>query len=193
MLSRNIPEFLRHAPTPGVRGFAVLAGIEASLRGMLVSVWPLVIYQAMGESAAKVSLVYFLLGIASLSWGLMVPWLNRRLPRRWAYTLGAALYVVGATLAMQGGALAPVALLLTNFATVTVFICTNAYVMDYIARHDLGQVETQKLLYSGVSWAVGPMAGVFLWKWWPELPFIIAIGIAALLLKIGRASCRERV
>ena len=142
MLSRNIPEFLRHAPTPGVKGFAVLAGIEASLRGTLVSVWPLVMYQAMDEDAARVSLVYFLAGIASLTWGLMVPWLNRHVPRRWVYTAGASLYVIGALLAIRGGAAAPFAMVLANFATVTVFVCTNAYVMDFIARHDLGRVET---------------------------------------------------
>ncbi|MCB2115011.1 MAG: MFS transporter [Rhodobacteraceae bacterium] len=182
MLSRNIPEFLRHAPTPGVKGFAVLAGIEASLRGTLVSVWPLVMYQAMDEDAARVSLVYFLAGIASLTWGLMVPWLNRHVPRRWVYTAGASLYVIGALLAIRGGAAAPFAMVLANFATVTVFVCTNAYVMDFIARHDLGRVETQKLLYSGVSWAVGPVLGVIFWKWWAPLPFLIAIGFALLLL-----------
>ena len=182
MESRNIPEFLRHAPNPGVKGFAVLAGIEASLRGTLVSVWPLVMYKAMGEDAARVSLVYFLAGIASLSWGLMVPWLNRHVPRRWVYTVGAGLYVLGALLAIRGGAAAPFAMVLANFATVTVFVCTNAYVMDFIARHDLGRVETQKLLYSGVSWAIGPVLGVILWKWWAPLPFLIAIGFALALL-----------
>ncbi|MCB2124117.1 MAG: MFS transporter [Rhodobacteraceae bacterium] len=183
MISRYIPDYLRHAPTPGVTGFAVLAGIEASLRGTLVSVWPLVMYQSLGENAARVSLVYFAAGIASLSWGLMVPWLNRRIPRRWLYTLGASFYFAGALLAMRGGAVAtPVAMVLANFATVTVFICTNAYIMDFIARHELGRVETQKLLYSGLSWAIGPMAGVFLWKWWPAMPFLMAIGFAVLLL-----------
>lgn len=183
MFSRNIPEFLRHAPTPGVTGFAVLAGIEASVRGLLVSVWPLVMYQALQKDAALVSLVYFASGIVSLFWGLMVPWLSRFVPRRWVYTMGALTYVAGALLAMQGGSVAtPVAMTLMNFATVTVFICTNAYVMDFIARHDLGQVETQKLLYSGLSWTIGPMLGVIMWKWWPPLPFLVAIGFAAVLL-----------
>lgn len=183
MLSRYIPEYLRHAPTPGVTGFAVLAGIEASLRGTLVSVWPIVIYQALGQNAAHASLVYLAAGVGSLSWGLMVPWLNRHVPRRWVYTLGATLYVVGPLLALMGGpVVTPVAMMLTNFATVTVFICANAYVMDFIARHDLGRVETQKLLFSGLSWTIGPMTGVFLWKWWHLLPFLMAMGFAAALL-----------
>ncbi|MFN6952209.1 MAG: MFS transporter [Albidovulum sp.] len=183
MSSRYIPEFLRHAPTPGVTGFAVLAGIEASLRGTLVSIWPLVMYDAMGADAARVSLVYFVAGVASLFWGLMVPWFNRHVPRRWLYTLGAGLYVAGALLAIRGGAVAtPVAMVLASFATVTVFICTNAYIMDFIARQELGRMETQKLLYTGLPWAVGPMVGVALWKWWPALPFLMAIAFATLLL-----------
>lgn len=183
MISRYIPEFLRHAPTPGVTGFAVLAGIEASLRGLLVSVWPLVMYQALDQDAARVSVLYFLAGIASLCWGLMVPWLNRRVPRRWVYTLGTCLYVAGAALAIGGGKLAaPAALVLMSFATVTVFICTNAYVMDFIARQELGRVETQKLLYSALSWTIGPMTGVLLWKWWPAAPFLLAMGFATALL-----------
>lgn len=183
MLSRNIPEFLRHAPTPGVRGFAILAGIEASLRGILISIWPLVMYRALGENAAHVSLLYFLTGVASLSWGLMVPWISRFVPRRWVYTLGAGFYVAGALLAIRGGPLlTPAAMAMNSLATVTVFICTNAYIMDYIARHELGRNETLKLLYSALSWAVGPMLGVFLWKYWEPLPFLIAMGFASMLL-----------
>ncbi len=183
MLSRNIPEFLRHAPTPGVKGFAVLAGIEASLRGILISVWPLVLYRALDENAARVSLIYFAVGIASLSWGLMVPWVSRFVPRRWVYTLGAGFYVAGSCMAIIGGTiLTPAAIAMNSLATVTVFICTNAYVMDFIARHELGKVETQKLLYSGLSWTIGPMLGVFLWKYWEPLPFIVAMGFALALL-----------
>lgn len=183
MLSRNIPEFLRHAPTPGVRGFAVLAGIEASLRGILISIWPLVMYRALGENAAHVSLLYFITGIASLSWGLMVPWISRFVPRRWVYTLGAGFYIAGSLLAIRGGpVLTPVAMAMNSLATVTVFICTNAYIMDYIARHELGRNETLKLLYSAISWAVGPMLGVFLWKYWEPLPFLLAMGFALTLL-----------
>ena len=33
MFERRIPEWLRHAPTPSVRGFATLAGTEAMARG----------------------------------------------------------------------------------------------------------------------------------------------------------------
>ena len=108
MHERRIPEWLRHAPTPGIRGFAVLAGLEAVVRGILISVFPLVMYSALG-AAQVVSAVYFAVGIGSLAAGLMVPWLIRFLPRRWMYSIGALLYVVGAALAIEGSPGAAVA------------------------------------------------------------------------------------
>ena len=80
MIGRYIPTFLRHAPVPGVQGFALLAGIEASVRGILVSVWPLVIYQALGD-AGRVSQLYFYAGILSFSYGMLLPWFGRFVAR----------------------------------------------------------------------------------------------------------------
>ena len=158
MHERRIPEWLRHAPTPGIRGFAVLAGLEAVVRGILISVFPLVMYSALG-AAQVVSAVYFAVGIGSLAAGLMVPWLIRFLPRRWMYSIGALLYVVGAALAIEGSPGAAVAALAANsVATVTTFVCFNAYVLDYISRVELGQCETSRLFYSAIGWTFGLIA-----------------------------------
>ncbi|WP_343080145.1 MFS transporter [Ostreiculturibacter nitratireducens] len=178
MASRYIPEWIRHAPTPSVRGFAILTTFDSSVRAMLVSVWPLVMYRTLGDAGA-VSRVYFWVGVAALALGLMVPWMGRLIPRRWMYTLGISFYLVGPLLAIMGGAI-PTALGLAVMSggTVTIFISLNAYVMDYIARSELGKGETLKLLYSGISWAVGPVLGVWLLKLWEPLPFLIAMGFA---------------
>ena len=45
MFQRRVPLWLRHAPTPSVRGVAVLAGTEAIFRGILISVFPLLMYR----------------------------------------------------------------------------------------------------------------------------------------------------
>lgn len=178
MASRYIPEWVRHAPTPGVRGFAILTGFDASVRGSLISVWPLVMYRALGDAAA-VSRVYFWVGVTALALGLMVPWMGRFIPRRWMYTLGISFYILGPSLAIVGGPfLTALGLAVTAGGTVTIFISLNAYVMDYIARSDLGKGETLKLLYSGISWAAGPVLGVWMLKLWAPLPFLVAIGFA---------------
>ena len=97
MFERRIPEWLRHAPAPSVQGFARIGAFEAIARGMLISVFPVALYNALGD-AKTVSAVYFLIGIASLLTGLLVPWINRFLPRRIIYAGGALLFT-GGTLA----------------------------------------------------------------------------------------------
>lgn len=181
MFQRRIPEWLRHAPAPGVKGFAALAGIESAARAILISVFPLIMYRAF-QDAGTVSKIYFFVGVASLIIGLMVPWATRFVPRRWLYTVGALLYLCSAILAVYGGPIAVGLALLTNtIATVIVFVCFNAYVLDYVAKVELGRSETLRLFYSAAAWTLGPFCGVWLLSWWPPAPFILS-GIAALIL-----------
>lgn len=183
MFERRIPEWLRHAPAPSVRGFAILAGFEAVIRGMLISVFPVAMLGALGD-AARVSSVYFMIGIVSLIAGLLVPFLNRFIARRWMYVIGAFGYVLGCAAAMTGvPALIVTGLVLNSIATVTTFVCFNSYVLDYIARVELGRCETLRLFYSALGWTVGPFARVLLWGWWTPAPFLISI--AAALVMIG--------
>lgn len=174
MHERRIPEWLRHAPAPSVRGFAVLAGTEAIARGILISVFPLVMYRALLD-AAVVSKIYFLVGIVSLFVGLLIPYLIRFVPRRWVYVTGTMMFTVGALLTTLETPYAVIAgLSLTTFATVTTFVCFNAYVLDYVSKIELGHLETSRLFYSALGWTVGPALGVFLYSWWLPAPFLIA-------------------
>jgi ACDE family multidrug resistance protein len=90
MANRYLPLALTHSPTPRIEHFALLAGLEAAVRGTLISAMPLAVYAAL-KDAQLTSLVYFLAGIVALIWGLMVPWATRKVPRRWAYTTGCLL------------------------------------------------------------------------------------------------------
>jgi ACDE family multidrug resistance protein len=182
MFERRIPEWLRHAPAPSVRGFAVLAGFEAVTRGMLISVFPIAMFAALGD-AARISSVYFVIGIVSLVVGLLVPFLNRYIARRWMYAIGASGYVLGCGCAMTGRPdMIVLGLGLNAIATVTTFVCFNSYVLDYISRIELGRCETLRLFYSAMGWTVGPFAGVLLWGWWPPAPFLISAVSALLML-----------
>jgi MFS transporter, ACDE family, multidrug resistance protein len=182
MATRYIPLFLKHSATPRLENFALLAGLEASVRGMLISVMPLAVYDALGD-AASVSRIYFIAGIVSLIWGLMVPWATRHLPRRWMYTVGGGLYLMSMILAIIGGPIAmPLALMSSAMATATTFVCFNAYVLDYVQRADLGRSQTMIMVYAGAPWAIGPMTGVWLRSIWQPLPFIVASGLALTLI-----------
>jgi MFS transporter, ACDE family, multidrug resistance protein len=182
MATRYIPLFLKHSATPRLENFALLAGLEASVRGMLISVMPLAVYDALGD-AGSVSRIYFIAGIVSLIWGLMVPWATRHLPRRWMYTVGGGLYLLSMVLAIIGGPVAmPLALMSSAMATATTFVCFNAYVLDYVQRAELGRSQTMIMVYAGAPWAIGPMAGVWLRSIWAPLPFIVASGLALTLI-----------
>jgi MFS family permease len=182
MFNRRTPIYLKHAPTPDVRGFALLAGLEAGVRGMLISVMPLVVYRAF-EDAALVSQLYFVVGLVSLTAGLMVPWLTRFVPRRWMYTTGTGFYLVGAVLAVIGGPVpTALALLFNAIGTATIFVCFNAYLLDYVARAELGRSQSMQMVYAATAWSVGPVLGVWLLDIWRPLPFLVAGGFALVLL-----------
>ncbi|WP_424832908.1 MFS transporter [Ruegeria sp.] len=181
MHERRIPEWVRHAPAPSVRDFGILAGFEAIVRGILISVFPLAMYRALGD-ASSVSFLYFLVGIVSLIAGLMVPFLVRFVPRRWSYTAGCLMFVGGALLAIEGSPAAVVgSLALNTVATVVTFVCFNAYVLDYISKIELGRCETSRMFYSALGWTAGPMAGVLLMEVWAPAPFVIS-AVAALAM-----------
>lgn len=184
MATRYIPITLRHSGTPRVQNFALLAGIEAAVRGTLISAMPLAVYHALG-SAEATSKVYFIAGIVALSWGLMVPWATRIVPRRWMYSLGCLLYLAGMALAIIGTTVTvPLALMCNAMATATTFVCFNAYVLDYITRTDLGRSQSTQMVYAAGPWAVGPMLGVWLHSLWPPAPFLLAGFFALLLLTV---------
>ena len=164
MHERRIPEWLRHAPAPSVRGFAMLAAFEAVARGILISVFPLLMFRTL-QDAQMVSLIYFIIGITSLIAGLLVPIVTRYLPRRWVYIVGVLMFAIGSLLAILGTATAIViGLLLNTVAVVLTFVCFNAYVLDYISKIELGNCETSRMFYSALGWTVGPVLGVFLFN-----------------------------
>ena len=54
------------------------------------------------------------------------------------------------------------ALFVQAIGTVTITVCFNAYLMDYIERTELGATESLRLFYSAAAWTIGPFLGVWL-------------------------------
>jgi len=168
---------------PGVNSFAILAACEASARATLISVYPVLMYRALG-SAATVSEVYVLIGLTGLLCALSVPLLARYVPRRWLYTLGALIMIAGSVLGgFFDARFVPYAVAANSVGLVILAVCFNAYVMDYVERSSMGRNESRRLLFSGISWSVGPFLGVVLMDWHPQVPFLISI--AACLVMLG--------
>lgn len=182
MALRYQPISLRHAGTPKLQHFALLAGGEAAVRGTLISTIPIAVYDAFG-SAQNLSTVYFTAGVITLFWGLLVPRLTEIWPRRFVYSGGCILYLLAMSLFMIGTAWSvQIGILTMSMATVTCFVCFNAYVLDYVPRPDLGRTQSLQMVYAAAPWAIGPLTGVYLRQLWAPLPFIVAGGFALLLL-----------
>ena len=164
----------------GVHAFARLSGIEAVVRGIALSVYPLVMYRAWGD-AATVAQLYFVVGVVSLLTAITLPMLARVIARRWLYGIGAVLYVLSAGLAIYGGKTVALALLFHTIGTAMIFVCFNAYVLDHVGKSDFGRLESLRLLYGGLGWTVGPLLGVWLLQFWSGAPFVI-VALAALAL-----------
>lgn len=200
MTNRRTPLLLKPGQSPDARHFAILAGLEACVRGLLVAVMPLAVYRAFAD-AAVVSHVYLIVGIVALFWGLMVPWGTRFLPRRWMYTLGGVFYLVAMWLAVLGGPIQmALSLALMSMATVTNFVCLNAYILDYVARNDLARSESLKMFFAAAPWTIGPVTGVWLLDLWAPAPFVAGAAASVLLLAVfwylrlgnGKAITRAR-
>jgi predicted MFS family arabinose efflux permease len=180
-LNRNL---LNQHPgqAPGVRVFAVLSGIESIARGILISVFPVAMYRIFAD-AQQVSQVYFAIGVLSLLVTLTIPWVSRRVPRRWMYSLAVATYIGAALLcAFADSALFAIGLGMFTFANVVVFVCLNAYIMDYVDRVKLGECQALQLFYSGAAWTIGPFLGIWLMTLWKPAPFILSAIASCLLL-----------
>lgn len=182
MLRNSLTDWVRRKPSPGLRGFALLAALESAVRGVLISVLPLAIYQTYSD-ARMVTAIYAAVGVCSLASGLLVPWLTRYVPRRWMYTIGVLMSLLGSTLGMAGGEHGiALAILFTSMATVTITVCFSAYVLDYIAKVELGRAETLRLFYSAISWSAGPFLGVWMYSIAQPLPFMVSAFAALCLL-----------
>ncbi len=183
MTFTNFAARLDRSLVPGVEGWALLAGIEAVVRGTLLSAFPLLMYRAFGD-AAVVSSFYFGVGVLSLASVMMAPQLIRFLPRSWVYSGGVSLYILAAILGIIGGKMTAVALLCNAMAAATAFVCFNAYVLDTVTKSEFSRMESLRLLYGGIGWTVGPVLGVWLLGLWPGAPFVVTGTFAALMLAL---------
>jgi hypothetical protein len=140
-------------------------------------------YRAFGD-AGTVSAIYFTIGCLSLLAGLFVPWVTRHVPRRWTCTGGCILFFMGQALGIAGGPLIAPAAACNALATVTVFICLNAYVLDYIGKAQLGRTESLRMFYAATSWTAGPIVGVLALEYWRPLPFLMATVLTVALIAV---------
>jgi len=177
-------EPLRWPLAADVHGFALLAGVEAVVRGTVLAVFPLLMYRAWGD-AALVSQWYLSVGVVSLLTALLVPLLGRYLRRRWVYFASVSMYLMGAALGAWGGKLTTLALLCHSIGAASAFVCFNAYALEHVDRADFGRLESLRMFYGGLGWTLGPLLGVWSLQLGQGAPFaVVAMGAMAMLYLI---------
>ena len=145
---------------PNAWTFSILFFLELVARASLVTVLPLTAYALFGGKEA-VSLAYTLVSLAALGFTFAIPMLVRRLSRRWAYTLGAALLGLYAVLLALD---APPALVLGMFCRTAgaalLNVTLSLYIMDNIGKRELTRSEPLRLATATLAWGVAPYVGV---------------------------------
>ena len=145
---------------PGAWTFSVLFFLESVARASLVTVLPLTAYALLGGKEA-VSLAYTAVSLAALGFTFAIPTLVRRLSRRWAYSLGAALLGLYAILLALD---VPPALILGMFCRTAgaalLNVTLSLYIMDNIGKRDLVRSEPLRLAVATLAWGLAPLLGV---------------------------------
>ena len=156
------PLWLQRFQAPGAQSLAVLFAAECFARATVASLIPIEALHFLG-TAQKVSVLFLLVSLAGLGATLTVPWLVRKLARRWVYTLGA-LMLAGATVSMMAGTLPflTLGLALRVGAVVMMTVCLSLYILDHVARTEYARAEPIRIMYAGIAWMIGPTLGAWL-------------------------------
>ena len=179
----HYPLWLDQVATTGTPAFVVLFVLDTFTRAILVTVVPLQALSVLGD-AQQVSIFYLGISVAGLVGVLSVPWLVRRLRRRWVTSLSAVFLCAAAPL-LASGTLAGLigGLALHTIGAATLSICLNLYVLDHIHPKGLTRFEPMRMLFTGTTWTVAPVLGIYLSKYGGHwLPYAASAGFALILL-----------
>jgi MFS family permease len=179
----HYPIWLGAVTTTSTPSFVVLFVLETFTRAILVTVVPLQALALLGD-AQGVSIFYFAVSTVGLVGALAVPWLVRRLRRRWVLSLAVVYLCASAPLLAShslAGLTAGMGLHMIGAATLS--ICLNLYVLDHVRPKVLTRFEPLRMLFTGTAWTIAPVMGVYLGKYGaPWLPYGVSAGFALALL-----------
>lgn len=151
------------AGRPGAGTFATLYGLESLTRATIASVVPIQAYDIL-QSKQHVAILYTAVSIVSLFATLLMPALIARFARRWVYTAGVVLLMLGAVCFAAHSLPGQIAGMAARVVgTSALAITLNLYIMDHIRRTEFVRSESVKMAWSTLAWTAGPTLGVFLY------------------------------
>jgi hypothetical protein len=162
--------------------FSIFFFLMAFAQTIVMTVLPVEALRLLGD-ARSVSIAYFGVGLAGFAARLAIPLIVRLIGRLGVLILGAAALCLSGLLLMLEAVMALIpGLLLNVFAFACFEIVLNLYVLDQIARSELGRFEAKRIFFAAAPFTLGPWLGinlqidVALW-----LPFAISGATACLL------------
>ena len=169
----------------GAYTFAIIFAVESFVRALNSTVVSLQAYDILGSSQ-RVSVLSTSVSVSVLTTTLMLPYVLGHLRRRWAYTFGVVLLMLGSlslgSHVLQGQA---GGMLMRNSGAAILNITLSLYILDHIRRQELARAEPLRLSMSTFSWMTGPALGVWLYvNFGPWGPQLAAISAAAVLLSV---------
>lgn len=155
---------------------AALFGLESLSRAILLTIVPIQGLAVFG-SAKTLSDMLFIASLFGLVSTLNLAALIQLIARRYVYTLGISMIAVASVLFMFEAPKAYVmAVALRASGTGMITAIVSLYVMDLISKQDYIRYEPNRLLFSSVSWIVGPTLGIWLssniGEW---APFLVSV------------------
>jgi MFS family permease len=172
----------------GGASFVALFAIDALSRAILITVISFEALALLAGDAQKVSVLYFAVSAIGLAASFALPWLIKRLGRSTTLGLSCLAMVVAAGLfASHTLAGLTIGLTLAFLGSSASSICLNLCVLDHIPRRALSRFEPLRAVFSAVSWAIGPVLGVYLNNQVAsDLPFALSAGFAITLFAYFR-------
>jgi MFS family permease len=183
-MSQRPPVWVTHLATPGANAFAILSGLESLSRALITAALPLQTQELFGndESVSVLSLVG---SGAALGIALLLPQLAIALGRARLCALGTIMLAAAAILFMLQ--LVPTQVLgfaIRAIGTAIFYSIVSMYIMDHVRRDQIGRSEPLRLLFIGLSWTIGPVAGVWIEVQWGSWAPFAASALAAVVLLV---------
>ncbi|HTS93034.1 MAG TPA: hypothetical protein VMG55_13585 [Stellaceae bacterium] len=162
--------------------FSIIFFLMAFAQTVVMTVLPVEALRLLGDARA-VSLAYFGVGLAGFAGRLSIPFIVRRIGRFGVFVLGAAaLCLSGGLLVLERVTALVPGLFLNVFAFACFEIVINLYVLDQIARSELGRFEAKRIFFAAAPFTLGPWLGINLQidvaRW---IPFAISAAAACMV------------
>ena len=167
--------------------FAILFFLAAFAQTILLTVLPVEAFRLLGN-ARGLSLVYLMVGICGFTGRLAIPPLARRFGRPRLLVVGTVVLALSCVLLAAHSIPALVTgFALNTFAFACFEIVFNLYVLDHVARNELGRFEAKRIFFAAAPWTLGPWLGIYLQDHVaPWVPVLISASTGLLLLAYFR-------